>query len=288
MIFNQPITDIIKQRYSCRKYKESAIDEPIVNNIKNFIFTNNDAPFKSQIRLVVASSMKGDSEELKGLGTYGFIRNPAGFIIGIGEPSEKYLEDFGYLMEKNILYATSLGIGSCWLGASFKKSSFENRAQINGSEEVLAVVAFGYSSENKSIFDRIVRFSIKAGSRKPWNELFYDGDFSAPLERNTDKYAEVLEMTRLAPSAGNLQPWRIVKDRKGCSYHFYLERKKGYDKLMTNRNRADLQRIDMGIAMCHFDHTAREMNLAGVWEIADPEIGSNGTLREYIASWKGI
>lgn len=263
MDFNQPITNIIQQRYSCRKYKKSALVDSAVNDISNFILTNTNAPFKSKIRFVLVSAVKGDSEELKGLGTYGFIRNPAGFIIGIGESSEKYLEDFGYLMEKNILYATSLGIGSCWLGASFKKSSFEKRAQINGSEEVLAVAALGYSTENKSIFDRIVRFSIRAGSRKPWSELFYNYDFSGQLGRNTGKYADVLEMARLAPSAGNLQPWRIVRDKNKSAYHFYLERKKGYDKLMANRHRADLQRIDMGIAICHFDLTAKEMDLAG-------------------------
>lgn len=288
MIFTQPVIDLIKQRHSCRKYKESAIDESTVNNINNFILTNTDAPFKSHIRFVLVSAVRGDTEEIKGLGTYGFIRNPAGFIIGIGKPSEKHLEDFGFLMEKNILYATGLGIGSCWLGASFKKSSFEKRAQIKSSEEVLAVTALGYSSGSKSIIDRIVRLSVKAGSRKPWDALFHEGDFCTPLKENNDKYAKVLEMVRLAPSAGNNQPWRLVRSINNRSYHFYLERTKGYDKFLKGRNRADLQRIDMGIAMCHFEFTARELDLSGAWEITDPKTGSNGILREYIASWNGI
>ena len=131
MNFNQPVIDVIQQRYSCRKFKKSAIDESTNKNLGNYISKNTNSPFKSKIRFVLVSSKEGDSEELRGLGTYGFIRNPAGFIIGVGEKSDKYLEDFGYLMEKNILYATSLGLGSCWLGASFKKSSFEERAQVS-------------------------------------------------------------------------------------------------------------------------------------------------------------
>jgi hypothetical protein len=285
MNFNQPVIDVIQQRYSCRKYKKSAIDESTNKNLGNYILKNTNSPFKSKIRFILVSSKEGDSEELRGLGTYGFIRNPAGFIIGVGEKSENHLEDFGYLMEKNILYATSLGLGSCWLGASFKKSSFEERAQVTGHEQVLAIAALGYSYENKSIFDRMIRFTIKAGTRKPWAELFYDGDFNTSLNSNADAYNEVLAMTRLAPSAGNVQPWRIVKNKNGSNYHFYLERKKGYDKLMANRHRADLQRIDIGIAMCHFELTAKEMNLAGKWEIDDPQIKSNNTTREYIATW---
>ena len=153
---------------------------------------------------------------------------------------------------------------------------------------MLAIAALGYSYENKSLFDRMIRFTIKAGTRKPWDELFYKGDFSTPLGKDVNKYSDVFEMTRLAPSAGNLQPWRIVKDKNRQAYHFYLERKKGYDKLIAHRNRADLQRIDMGIAMCHFDLTAKEMDFAGKWEIADPEIESTDTPREYVATWKRL
>jgi hypothetical protein len=288
MNFNQPVIDVIQQRYSCRKFKKSAIDESTNKNLGNYISENTNSPFESKIRFVLVSSKEGDSEELRGLGTYGFIRNPAGFIIGIGEKSEKYLEDFGYLMEKNILYATSLGLGSCWLGASFKKSSFEKRAQISGHEEVLAVAAIGNSYENKSMIDRVVRFTIKAGSRKAWEELFYENNFAMPLKKDVNKYSDLLEMVRLAPSAVNIQPWRIIKEKTGGIYHFYLERKKGYDKAMINKNRADLQRIDMGIAMSHFDLTAKEMDLAGKWEIADPQIESTYTPREYVATWKRL
>jgi len=40
---------------------------------------------------------------------------------------DKNLEDFGYLMEEAILFATGLGLGTCWLGGSFTKSGLPKR-----------------------------------------------------------------------------------------------------------------------------------------------------------------
>ncbi|MBU4444830.1 MAG: hypothetical protein L6422_01520 [Candidatus Marinimicrobia bacterium] len=46
----------------------------------------------------------------------------------------------------------------------------------------------------------------------------------------------------------------------------------------------DLQRVDIGIAMCHFELSARELQLSGHWQAVDPGIAHpEGT--EYILSW---
>jgi hypothetical protein len=47
---------------------------------------------------------------------------------------------------------------------------------------------------------------------------------------------------------------------------------------------ADLQRVDMGIAMCHFELAIREFNLNGRWMIEEPEI-KTAEETEYIVSW---
>ena len=75
----------------------------------------------------------------------------------------------------------------------------------------------------------------------------------------------MLEVVRWAPSASNKQPWRVVRGRK--RWHFYLARTKGYGKgLLTSLVKlADLQRVDMGIAMCHFELAAREAGIEGRW-----------------------
>jgi hypothetical protein len=115
-----------------------------------------------------------------------------------------------------------------------------------------------------------------------WKYLFFDGVWDSPLEKSAAGHYEIpLAMVRPAPSSMNKQPWRIVKD-KGA-FHFYLQRSPGY-KMMTSA--ADLQRIDMGIAMCHFELTARELALDGEWaEIESWQAKPSPKRAEYIVSW---
>ena len=47
---------------------------------------------------------------------------------------------------------------------------------------------------------------------------------------------------------------------------------------------ADLQRVDMGIAMCHFELAIHEFNLQGRWIIEEPDIIKQEST-EYIVSW---
>ena len=44
------------------------------------------------------------------------------------------MEDFGYLMERVILYATALGLGTCWLGGTLTKSSFAEKIDLRAGE----------------------------------------------------------------------------------------------------------------------------------------------------------
>jgi len=91
-------------------------------------------------------------------------------------------------------------------------------------------------------------------------------------------------MLRLGPSASNRQPWRVVKEPGRDIFHLYVRRSKGYDKLIKA---VDLQRLDMGIAMSHFELTARELGLGGRWEKASPSLSPLPERTEYVRSWTG-
>jgi hypothetical protein len=49
---------------------------------------------------------------------------------------------------------------------------------------------------------------------------------------------------------------------------------------------ADLQRVDIGIAMCHFDLTARQLGLLGNWVFHEPVIEKTGDQCEYVMTWR--
>lgn len=89
-------------------------------------------------------------------------------------------------------------------------------------------------------------------------------------------------MVRLGPSASNRQPWRVVRQERSDSFHFYLRRSKGYDKLIKA---VDLQRLGLGIAMSHFELTARELSLSGRWERRPPSLSPLPERTEYVQSW---
>ena len=93
---------------------------------------------------------------------------------------------------------------------------------------------------------------------------------------------------RLAPSASNKQPWRIVRRRKGEAWELRLQRTPGYGKgSLTFRllRLADLQRVDMGIAMCHFELAAREAGLPGRWVPGRASPGVAGAVPEHVVTW---
>lgn len=285
MLFSKPVTEIISRRFSCRKYLEKPIAEELRERLSSFISAATGGPFGTPVRFELVAATKEDRSSLKGLGTYGFIRNPAGFIVGAAGPSEKNLEDYGYAMEKIILYSTDIGLGTCWLGGTFTKSGFAQKISATEKELVPAVTSVGYIAPRGGLEDGVRRF-VGADRRLPWENLFFDGEFGRTLSPDmAGSYRAPLEMVRLGPSASNKQPWRIVRD--GRLWHFYLSRTKGYGDSFTFRllGLADLQRVDMGIAMSHFELTAEELGLKGTWVVREPGIEKPDSATEYTASW---
>jgi hypothetical protein len=286
LLFNAPIIETIRRRFSCRKYAERPIDPAKQQGLQTFIEALPPGPFGARPRFGLAAASEDDRLSLRGLGTYGFIRGATGFILGAVEPGRKYLEDYGYLMESIILHATRLNLGTCWLGGTFTKSSFAHRIDLKTGETMPAVTALGEFILPDQPRMGLVSSTAGADRRLPWESLFFDAQTGTSLERaDAGAYAMPLSMVRIGPSASNKQPWRVVKD--GERWHFYLQRTPGYrrDLVKILLDLCDLQRVDMGIALCHFELTAKELGLAGHWGIDDPHKPVAGAQDEYIASW---
>ena len=288
MTFTQPIEHLIKQRFSCRNYLSQPMEERTRQRLADYAASLQTGPFGARMRFEVVAARERDQKALKALGTYGFIKGATGFIIGAMQDDANNLEDFGYLMESIILFATDIGLGTCWLGGTFTKSSFSRRISRRPGELVPAVTALGYCAKKPHRIETIVRDSAGADRRLAWEQLFFDSTFAVPLLRQAaGDYSTALEMVRMGPSASNKQPWRIVKE--GNLWHFYLQRTAGYRERILVRlfTVADLQRIDVGIAMCHFELMVRERGLDGHWEISAPVNEKSDEFTEYTVSWVG-
>ena len=68
-------------------------------------------------------------------------------------------------MEKIILYATEIGIGTCWLGGTFRRSRFAERAGIVENMEIPSVAAIGYIADKMSLTEKLIRKSAKSDKR---------------------------------------------------------------------------------------------------------------------------
>ncbi len=217
------------------------------------------------MRLALLRTDSTQHEGARKLGTYGVIDGAGYFLAGAVDEGPYALEDYGYVFEWVVLQLTALDLNTCWLGGTFRRGEFGAALHVAEDELVPAVSPVGHATDRRSAVDRAFRWAAGSRRRKPWSELFFDGTLDRPLApRTAGPWAAVLELVRLAPSASNKQPWRIVRD--GERWHVLIARSPGY----RNRFVADLQRVDIGIALCHFDLGAREVNLAGRFEVRDP------------------
>ena len=285
MKFSKPITEIIRERTSWRTYYPELLEEDVKREIER-ILKQGDlvSPFSSKTgicRFEMVSVLEFDPDEQRQLGTYGMISGAQEFIVGASEKSEYYKENFGYLMELIILKATDLGLGTCWLGGTFNRTIFSKKVNCKAEEVIPAITPIGQPAKRRSR-EKIIRKVIQAKKRKSWEEIFFNTNFQNPLSsEKLNEYSTILEMVRLGPSAGNKQPWRIIKDENRNNFHFYVKYPEG--KLAANYR--PFVKLDMGIAVCHFDLTAKEYGIKGGWHFINPDISLPENF-DYIVTWK--
>jgi len=283
MNFSQAAIPLMRRRFSCRSYEEHPLSETERQALSDFLSGLACGPFGGRPRFMLAAATTQDRSALRGLGTYGFIKGAPAFMIGAARPAAGDMEDYGYLMETAVLRAADLGLGTCWLGGTFAHSSFAAKIGLQPGEILPAVVPTGAISTRRYPPADLIRRAAGSDSRLEWRDLFFTGDFSTPLGAGqAGQFADALEMVRLGPSASNKQPWRVL--RSGAAWHFFLARTPGYGEGMASMLvHADLQRIDMGIAMCHFALSTAELGLNGSWQ--NIPLPPPGPGMEYTLSW---
>ena len=180
-------------------------------------------------------------------------------------------EAYGYSFEKMILYLESIGVGTVWVGGTMNREAFEKAIELAEDEVMPCMTPLGYTADQMSMREKMMRKGVKADKRKDYSELFFCRDFSDPL--TLEKAAglgwnlgDALEMVQWAPSAVNKQPWRLVFEEG--KVHFFEKQDKGYVSHATG----DLQRIDVGIAMYHFELAMEETGTKISWKKEDPGI----------------
>lgn len=242
----------VAHRRSRRRFEPKAVELHLLARLSSVCAEFR--PFEGARAALVAASPE---EVFKGIiGRYGMVRGATAFVAFIGNRDDRHVaEKVGYTGEGIILEATSLNLGTCWVGGFFRPKVAASIVGVSTHERVLAVTPIGYASEDWSLEERIMTGFGGSHRRKPLTELVTGlRKPEWPLWMK-----EALEAARCAPSAVNRQPWR-----------FHLE---GDSITISVDNLRDSysisKRLDCGIAMLHIEVASLKCDVKGAWELLD-------------------
>jgi len=270
--------DAIKIRRSIRNYNKKPLEDTLLNKIYELISNPAKGPFGNKPRFVFIEKPAAREQSRVRLGTYGFITHAAYFLGGCIDKFEFSEIDYGYSLERIVIELTRLELGTCWVGGTFKRKDYEILLKTTEAETIPCITPVGYPADKKSLRERLGLTLTDGSLRNAFNTMFFENDQHNPMQFSpTDKYHKALECVRLAPSAVNKQPWRVIKVEN--KYHFYIQR----DKMVGKTKASDLQKVDIGIALAHFKLALEEQFVDGKWHIANPDICD----LEYIITWIG-
>lgn len=252
------ITEMIQERRSVRTFTGEPLTEEIRKQLLDFAQSaENPYGLPIEYRILNAEEHGLNSPVVVGAEYY---------IAGKIKKAPHAEEAFGYSFEKIVLFAQSIGLSTVWIAGTMNRDAFERAMELGDDEIMPCVSPIGYQAQKMSVRETMMRKGIKADSRLDFGELFFDGSPVKHLNPNeAGVFKTPLEMVRLAPSAVNKQPWRvIIKDQTA---HFYKRSSKGY-----SNGAMDIQKIDVGIALYHFAAAALEEGFSVKFQISDPGI----------------
>ena len=144
-------------------------------------------------------------------------------ILFYSEIKQNYLQNIGYIAEQLDLYLVSRGIGTLWYGIGrAEELLFDGLSFVT----MIAVCKVPNDSFRKDMY-KFKRKSI---------EEIYDGN----------KYLDVINIARFAPSSCNTQPW-YIKEVNDKTLEIYRYKKEGKRGIMPNDKVVYQNLIDIGI-----------------------------------------
>lgn len=235
----------IDNRISRRTYNNKPLDKGQTEILKNLIAKMN-SKYSLNIQIIIAN---GDAFS-KLSKSYGMFFGVQNYIAMIGKANDKNLmEKIGLAGEEIVLNATSIGLGTCWVGATFNKKMC--KCILSESESIVCVIPIGKNPDTQTFKEKLIRKAMHRSTKKV-NELI-TSDVQLPLW-----VAKCMVAVQKAPSAMNKQPVKF--SYKNGELTASVDNPNGY------------QAIDLGIAKYHFSCAS------GIGEF---ELGNGAVFKQY-------
>ena len=240
------ILQAIKERRSVRSFNGKPLDPEMMAGLEKAI-EDSYTLFGGHITIRLKSfDIKGDFKP----STYGVIKGASDFfLMGMADDEDSKLTA-GFQFEQIVLKAWMAGLGTCWIAGTFKGSQFDEREKWPDGESLKIICPVGVP-EKQRLMEKMMRLTVGSNKRKPFSDLFFEDEFKRPLNQD-NKFAEALEMLRLAPSSTNSQPWRILVEEDRVLFYY--------------KPKYPVTVIDMGIGICHFYETEKFNGFNGTFE----------------------
>ena len=159
-------------------------------------------------------------------------------LIVYSEEANLWLANVGYLLEQWDLYLATLNIGVCWYGMGKV-----DEEELKGLKYAI-MLSFGKCVESD------FRKETSEFNRKRADELWCIDGKNKTDSSNTDlNGGKMAEIVRLAPSAVNSQPWKVVED--GNTLQVY--RVKGKTPVLSNILFKHWNKVDIGIFLAFLE-----------------------------------
>ncbi len=207
------IIDIMKARHSVRQFVDKPIAKDAVDELNREIkICNKESGLNIQL---ITNEPEAFQAGKKSYGQFKCCKNYLAIVGSGGKDIEA-----GYYGERIVLKAQQLGINSCWVALTYKKSKAQDIVK-NGEKRYL-VVALGYGVTNG------------ANHKSKTIE-----DISDYKNGDPDWYKAGLEAALLAPTALNQQKFRFRRD--------------GDRVTLSTAGIGFYTKIDLGIVKYHFE-----------------------------------
>lgn len=242
----------INTRRSVRSYEMRPVEEKTMSDLTDFVNSGMNLPFEHNVKVRFFKAEPGSR-------LYTVKMAPPDNVAFIANTDVKSISAAGFVGEMVILYATALGLATCWYG-HYAMAELERLMPHLGEagkqpqpkwgygsgtvpgERAICITPLGYWEKGGiRLMDRVTE-SFISYKRKPVGELLEGGVKEKDLP---PEITYAIDLARKAPSAANSQHWRftVSPDFKTVTIAMPV----GYKHLKWEH-----PDVDIGICACHF------------------------------------
>lgn len=254
----------IRLRRSVRRYDREPLDAITLVRVQEIVAGVRPLLPQNRFEAVARDDMVRE-DLISVLGAYGRLVTPphalAPYVIGGLHP----LEDLGFRVEQITVRLAVLDIGSCFIGTLAAEDKARSHLGLPERARIGALLVFGRPAVavGGRTINTLIRSVLGRSDPPPVERFFFQDTFDNPAVP-PEHLAPIVEAARYAPSACNVQPWRLLWHQGQLSL-FVTRDNAGYGSGARQQYRF----YDGGICMANLSLAMEAFGMEGRWIMWD-------------------